>query len=117
MKEVGYKKLNLTAKSRQWETDLRKLVSCNFHQPFEYLVIRTRKYGKAEMKGVSYKKIKSYQFFKEGYIKSYEIAKGFGKMWVKSKVMASMKHEIYSIIAVFDENSDVLFAACESPAG
>ena len=93
--EIGFNEINLTAKGRQWETDLRLFPLCNFHQLHEYLVVRTHKYGDDMMKGVSYKKMKSYKFFQEGHIKSYEIARGYGNVWVKSKVMASMKHEIY----------------------
>lgn len=32
VKEIGFNELNLTAKGRQWETDLRKFPPCNFHQ-------------------------------------------------------------------------------------
>jgi uncharacterized FAD-dependent dehydrogenase len=69
------------------------------------------------MKGVSYKKMKSYQFFQEGHIKSYEIAHGYGNVWVKSKVMASMKHELYRVIIVCKDNGDISYCACECPAG
>ena len=98
VKEIGFNQLNLTAKDRQWETDFRSFPPINFHQLYEYLVERTKKYGDTEMKGSSHKKMKSYQFFKEGHIKTYEIARGFGKVWIKSKVVASMKHETYRVI-------------------
>lgn len=116
-KKIGFNELNLTAKGRQWETDLRMFPPLNFHQLYEYLVVRTQKYEEGVMKGVSHKKMKSYQFFKEGHIKTYEIARGFGKVWVKSKVVASMKHEMYRIIVVCKDDGDVLYGACECPAG
>ena len=125
VKEIGFNQLNLTAKGRQWETDLRSFPPINFHQLYEYLVERTKKYGDTEMKGSSHKKMKSYQFFKEGHIKTYEIARGFGKVWIKSKVVASMKHEVvasmkhetYRVIVVCEDNGDILNGACECPAG
>jgi hypothetical protein len=60
--------------------------------------------------------MKSYQFFQEGHIKSYEIAHGYGNVWVKSKVMASMKHELYRVIIVCKDNGDISYCACECPA-
>jgi hypothetical protein len=38
-KEIGFNEINLTAKGRQWETDLRLFLPCNFHQLYEYLVV------------------------------------------------------------------------------
>lgn len=117
MKEIRYSDLLKTAKGRQWDTDLRKLPKTNFHQLFQYLVVRTKKYGDGVMKGECYKKLRAFKFFVEGHIKSYEIAKAFGKIWVKSKVIASMKHEMYGVMLICDDNSDILYAACECPAG
>jgi len=116
-KELSYADLNFTAKGRQWETDLRLLPKTNFHQLYQYLVVKTNKYGDDIMKGECYKKMKSYQFFREGHIKSYEIARGFGKVWIKSKVIASMRHEMYRVIVICDEKGDILYGACECPAG
>ena len=42
VKEIGFNQLNLTAKGRQWETDLRSFPPMNFHQLYEYLVERTK---------------------------------------------------------------------------
>ncbi|VDI28477.1 Hypothetical predicted protein [Mytilus galloprovincialis] len=117
VKEIGFNGLNLTAKGRQWETDLRKFPPCNFHQVYEYLVKRTKIYGDLVMKDDSYKKMKSCQFFQEGHNKSYEKAHGHGLVWVKSKVIASMKHKLYRVIIVCKENGDIFYGACECPAG
>ena len=38
-KKIGFNEINLTAKGRQWETDLRLFPLCNFHQLYEYLVV------------------------------------------------------------------------------
>ena len=59
------------------------------------------------------------------HIKIYEIARGFDKVWIKSKVVASMKHEVvasmkhetYRVIVVCEDNGDILYGACECPAG
>ncbi|XP_069109720.1 uncharacterized protein [Argopecten irradians] len=116
-KDLTYTDLNATANDRQWQTDLRQLPPCNFHQLFEYLVTRTRKFGEGEMKGVCHKKMRSYQFFQEGHIRQYEIAKNLKNTWVKAKVIASMKHETYRVITVFENDGDIVYAACECPAG
>ena len=69
VKEIGFNQLNLTAKGRQWETDLRLFPPINFHQLYEYLVVRTKKYGDSEKKGSSHKKTKSYQFLRRDILK------------------------------------------------
>ena len=38
-KEIGFNEINLTAKGRQWETDLRLFLPYNCHQLYEYLVV------------------------------------------------------------------------------
>ncbi|CAC5418389.1 unnamed protein product [Mytilus coruscus] len=117
LKKIGFNELNLTARGRQWETDLRMFPPLNFHQLYEYLVVRTQKYEEGVMKGVSHKKMKSYQFFKEGHIKTYEIARGFGKVWVKSKVVALMKHEMYRIIVVCKDDGIKRAGKCNHLGG
>ncbi|XP_053386754.1 uncharacterized protein LOC123555858 [Mercenaria mercenaria] len=114
--EITYNDIMLTTSGRVWSNDLRDLPNFTFDKLFTYLVERTNKYGASEMKGVSYKKMKSYQFFVEGHVTSYEIAKSNGLSWVRCKVIASMKQEKYKVIVVF-EDDDVKFAACECPAG
>ena len=114
---VTYNELLKTASGRQWSNDLRSFPILNFHQLFEYLVEKTQKYGNEEMKGMTYKKMKAYQFFKEGHISKYNIAKAHGITWVKAEVIASMKHERYRVLTVFAADGDIKLAACDCPAG
>ena len=51
-----------------WSTDLRQLPELNFIQLYDYLVVSTRKYRHIVVKGTSFKKLKSYQFFFEGNV-------------------------------------------------
>ena len=116
-KEIKYGDLLQTASGRQWSNDLRQFPPLNFHQLFEYLVEKTQKYGEKDMKGLCFKKMKSYQFYEEGNISKYNIAKAYGYTWVKAEVIASMRHTRYRIIAVFSDVADIKYAACECPAG
>ncbi|KAH3867631.1 hypothetical protein DPMN_030763 [Dreissena polymorpha] len=43
-----------------WTNDLRLLPNVNFHQLYQYLVERTRKYGDQIMKGTVFKKERAY---------------------------------------------------------
>ncbi|KAK3092814.1 hypothetical protein FSP39_007483 [Pinctada imbricata] len=114
---ITYNELLKSATGRQWSNDLRLFPVLNFHQLFEYLVQKTKKYGNDEMKGFVYKKMRAYQYFKEGHISRYQIAKSQCTIWVKAEVIASMKHERYKVRAIFDSDGDIKLAACECPAG
>ena len=116
-REITYYILNGSAKNNEWSDDLRTLIEVNFHQLYEYLVIRTQKFEGSVMKGSTYKKLKSYLYFVEGHISNVEITRGYGHVWVRAKVTASMKKIKYKVIVVFDEEGDVKYAACECPAG
>ncbi|CAC5389766.1 unnamed protein product [Mytilus coruscus] len=109
----------ITAERSDRDTDIEDTFNppCNFHQVYLYLVKRTKKYGDSVMKGDSYKKIKSYQFFQEGDIKSYEIEHGHGLVCVKCKVIASMKHELYRVIIVCKENGDIFMVLVSAQQG
>jgi hypothetical protein len=116
--DIVYSDLLKTAVNRVWSADLRQLPDLTFHQMYEYLVLRTHKYGAEVLRGTCYKKLKSYQFFREGGLSDIEIAKGLGKLWVKAKVRASMASRKYKAIVVFDEaTGNVIQAACECVAG
>ena len=115
--DITYDDIYKTAQGRVWADDLRKLCECNFHQLYDYLVVKTLKLNNEEMKGSSYKKLKSYCFFAEGNISNVEVCRGLGYVWVKAKVLASMKKIQYRVIVVFKSNGDINYAACQCPAG
>lgn len=112
---ITYDDLFLTAKGRQWNNDLRLFPETNFHQLTKYLIKRTRKYGEYQLKGFVYKKMRAYQFFEDGNISEYQIAKGFDLTWVRA--IAFMRHIKYKVIGIFNNTGDILHAACECPAG
>ena len=60
-----------------WATDLRGLPPFYFVQLYDQLVIKTAKYDHASIRSPGYKKLKAFQFFKEGQIRRTHIsAKG-----------------------------------------
>ncbi|KAI8518903.1 hypothetical protein Bbelb_021600 [Branchiostoma belcheri] len=101
-----------------WSKDLRNLPILNFAALYEYLVFRTKKYDHKVLKCTAYKKLKAFQYFLEGHIKSIEVAKKDGTVFVKAKVLASMKQKRYKTMLAFgDGDGDVKAAACDCPAG
>ncbi|XP_069106295.1 uncharacterized protein [Argopecten irradians] len=102
----------------EWRNDLRTLSNTNFHQIYEYLVVQTKKYGNTTMKGTAYKKERAYGFFKEGHVNDVKVAhRTDGMVFVRAKVVASMRKLRYSVITVFNANGDVKYAACDCPVG
>ena len=53
-----------------WSSDLRNLLSISFIQLYDYLIVTTREYQHIVL--TSSKKLKAYQFFFEGHIKTLE---------------------------------------------
>lgn len=100
-----------------WTKDLRYLPEVNFHQLYEYLVVRTKKYGDKVMKGTVFKKERSYNFFKEGHVTDIQVCQNGNTSLVKARVVASMKSIKYKAIVVCSGQGDVMYAACECPAG
>lgn len=101
-----------------WSKDLRGLPALTFVQLYDYLVNKTLKYKSADVTSCEYKKLKAFQFFKEGHIKDMQVCQKDGKVFVKAEVLASMKSQKYSAIVVFDNNTKgVAKAACTCPAG
>ena len=82
-----------------WSTDLRQLPELNFIQLYDYLVVSTRKYRHIVLKGINYKKLKSYQFFFEGNVKRLESKTREDKKYVKASVLPSMKKSPYRVVS------------------
>ena len=53
-----------------WSSDLRDMPFLSFLQLYNYLVVRTEKYDHTYIKTTSYKKLKAFQFYYEGFIKN-----------------------------------------------
>ena len=98
-----------------FETDMPFL---SFLQLYNYLVVRTEKYDHTYIKTTSYKKLKAFQFYYEGFIKLIEVATTLEFVYINAKVKPSMKHGCYKVIVKFSRSSaDVCAAACTCPAG
>ena len=53
-----------------WTTNLREIPDLSFLQLYQYLLVRTEKYGQNYLKTTSYKKLKAFQFYYEWFIKT-----------------------------------------------
>ncbi|KAI8514873.1 hypothetical protein Bbelb_074640 [Branchiostoma belcheri] len=100
----------------QWTSDVRQLPEFNFAALYQYLICQTKKYDHVQLSTTSYKKIRAYQFYQEGNVKNIMVAKKHGIVYVKAKVLPSMKQKKYTTIIAF-VNSKVQRAACSCPAG
>ena len=58
-----------------WSSDLRGTPSFSFIQLYDYSVVRAMKFKHIKLKITAYKKLKALQFFYEGYIKKFSVAK------------------------------------------
>ena len=100
-----------------WATDLRGLPSFNFVQLYDSLVIKTAKYDHASIRTSGYKKLKAFQFFKEGQIRrTHSSAKG-GITYVKGEVLVSMKQQKFKAMISMNHLGEVLKAASQCSAG
>ena len=96
-----------------WSSHLRDMPYLSFLQLYNYLVVRTEKYDHTYIKTTSYKKLKAFQFYYEGFIKLIEVS-----VYLNSKVKLSMKHGRYKgIVKCSRLSADVCAAACTCPAG
>ena len=100
-----------------WTTDLSDSPSFSFVQLYDYLVIRTIKYKHILLKNTSYKKLKAFQFFYEGFIKKLDIAKSGTFCFVDVRMKASMRSKLYKVIVKLSSDGTVCSAACTCPAG
>lgn len=116
--DLTYKRLEAETTSCSWSLDLRKLPPFNFIQLYDYLVLKTQKYNHASIRTSGYKKLKAFQFFKEGHIKKLCVSDSSnGPIYVKGEVLASMKQIKYKVLISFTHLGDVLKAVCQCPAG
>ena len=101
-----------------WTTDLRAIPDLSFLQLYQYFVVRTEKYGQDYLKTTSYKKLKAFQFYYEGFIKMVEVATTLYFTYLNCKVKPSMKQICYKVLLKFNnETFDVYAAMCTCPAG
>ena len=100
-----------------WTTDLRYTPPFSFIQLYDYLVIRTIKYKHILLKNTSYKKLKAFQFFYEGFIKKLEVTFSNSFYFFDARVKASMRSKFYKVIIKLPEDGNVCSAACTCPAG
>ena len=101
-----------------WSSDLRQMPELSFIQLYDYLVVITEKYTNSVLKRISYKKLKAFNFFYEGFIKSLEVANSVEFVYMHAKVKASMKSSLYKVIIKFSyKTNDIIAAACTCPAG
>eukprot|EP00795_Rhopilema_esculentum_P005752 gene5752-11022_t len=85
---------------------------------YDYLVIRTLKFKHIALKSTGYKKLKSFQFFYEGYIKKFSVAKDNNFTFFDVRMKAAMKNTLYKVLVVLSNSTgDVCSAACTCPAG
>ena len=101
-----------------WKKDLRELPSFTFVQLYDYLVKKTSKYDSLDASKTGYKKLKAFQFFKEGHIKDLQLCHKDNRVYVKAEVLASMRSIKYKAVLVFDRTTNnIVRAACKCPAG
>lgn len=74
-----------------WTKDLQTLPEFHFVELYDYLVKKTAKYDHESVRTSGYKKLKAFQFFKEGHIKDQQVSSVGGLKYVKAEVLASMK--------------------------
>lgn len=101
----------------EWTKDLRTIPEFDFVELYDYLVRRTMKYDHESIRTLGYKKLKAFQFFKEGHIKDLQVCSVGRLSYLKAEVLASMKQIKYLAVVVFDHHGNVLKAACKCPAG
>ena len=78
-----------------WIQDLCNTPVFTFVQLYDYLVIRTMKCKHIALKSTGYKKLKSIQFFYEGYIKKFSVAKDNNFTFFDVHMKAAMKNTLY----------------------
>ena len=99
-----------------WVSDLRGTPPFTFVQLYDYLVLRTSRYKHIFLKQTGYKKIKSFKFFYEGFIRKILVAKDGDHTFFDVRMKASMKNTLYKVLVVLDSSGNVSSAACTYPA-
>ena len=113
-----YDFIKFQASHLPWSDTLQNTPAFSFIQLYDYLVIRTVKYKHILLKNTSYKKLKAFQFFYEGFIKKIDVAFTDSFCFVDVRMKASMRAKIYKvIIKLSSSDGSVCSAACTCPAG
>lgn len=116
--DLTYEVIIREANGLIWKKDLRELPSVSFVQLYDYLVTKTSKYSQLDICTGGYKKLRAFQFFKEGHIKDLQLCSNENFTIVKAEVLASMKAEKYKSVIVFDKtDNSIVRAACKCIAG
>ena len=100
-----------------WVLDLLDTPPYTFIQLYEYSVLRTLKYKQIFLKSTGYKKLKSFQFFYEGFIRKFLVPKDGDFTFIDVRMKASMKNILYKVLVILDSSGNVSSAACTCPAG
>ena len=100
-----------------WVSNLRGTPPFTFVQLYNHLVLRTSRYKHIFLKQTGYKKIKSFKFFYEGFIRKFLVTKDGDHTFFGVRMKASMKNTLYKVLIVLDSSDNVSNAACTCPAG
>ena len=100
-----------------WVCELRGTPPFTFVQLYDYLVLRTSRYKHIFLKQAGYKKIKSFKFFYEGFIRKILVTKDGDHTFYDVCMKAPMKNTLYKVFIVLDSSGNVSNAACTCPAG
>jgi len=100
-----------------WVSNLRGTPPFTFVQLYNYLVLRTSRYKHIFLKQTGYKKIKSFKFFYEGFIRKILVTKDGDHTFFDVRMKASMKNTLYKVLIALDSSGNVSNAECTSPAG
>lgn len=117
--EITYEIIIREATGQIWKKDLRELPSLSFVQLYDYLVTKTSKYSEHDVCTGGYKKLRAFQFFKEGHIKDLHLCSRGNFIYLKAEVRASMESKKYKSVLVFDKTqlNCIVKAACKCIAG
>ncbi|KAH3859905.1 hypothetical protein DPMN_102726 [Dreissena polymorpha] len=69
------------------------------------------------MKGTVFKKERAYSFYKERHTSGIKVGVNKNLTLVRANVIASMKKMKYKVVVVLKNNGNVMYAACDCPAG
>lgn len=115
--EFTHESIIREASGCHWKKDLRGLPLFTFVQLYGYLVQKTSKCSSLDISTCGYKKLKAFQFFKEGNIKDMQLCNKANLVYVKVEVLTSIKAMKYKVLIVFDQSTKhVVRAACRCPA-
>ena len=80
-----------------------------FVQLYDYLILHTPRY---RLKQTGYKKIKSFKFFYDCFIRKILVSKDGDHTFFDVRMKASVKNTLYKVLVVLDSSGNVSNAAC-----